>query len=241
MKKARYAQKSKPQLYSEKEMAVIESHISKHYGKFNVVLHEKVSSGIHVDIAVIEPTKKRNFYTLVTMGMGVHRMNVPPELADEGIDRAELMICLPPDWKLPKGCDICKGGESNSADIHMDESWYWPIRWLKILARLPIENNSWLGYGHTIPNGVNAEPFAENTKLGCILLIPPIQFEEDAQVCEMPDASSVGFYQLLPIYADEMGYKLEKGTGALLDKFNSHQGITDLLTLDINRPSALSG
>ena len=31
-------------------------------------------------------------------------------------------MSLPPDWKL--------GQEG--------EEWYWPIRWLKILARLPI-------------------------------------------------------------------------------------------------------
>ena len=38
--------------------------------------------------------------TLVTMGMGAHRMNVPEELAEYKLERAELAIALPPDWKL---------------------------------------------------------------------------------------------------------------------------------------------
>ena len=31
-----------------------------------------------------------------------------------------------------------------------DEKWYWPIRLLKSLARLPIASDTWLGFGHTM-------------------------------------------------------------------------------------------
>ena len=51
-----------------------------------------------------------------------------------------------------------------------DERWYWPIRLLKSLARLPINCDSWLGHGHTVEN---REPFAENTKLCTATLIDP--------------------------------------------------------------------
>ena len=44
--------------------------------------------------------KDRNFYTLVTMGMGAHRMNVPEDLSEYKLQRAELVICLPPYWDL---------------------------------------------------------------------------------------------------------------------------------------------
>ena len=37
---------------------------------------------------------------LVTMGMGARPMNVPEELAEYKLERAELAIALPPDWKL---------------------------------------------------------------------------------------------------------------------------------------------
>lgn len=64
------------------------------------MLHELVSTDIHVDICVVPPSKERDYYTLVTMGMGAHRMNVPAELAEYKLERAELVIALPKDWKL---------------------------------------------------------------------------------------------------------------------------------------------
>ena len=35
-------------------------------------------------------------------------------------------------------------------EIMKDERWYWPIGLLKVLARLPISNDTWLGFGHTM-------------------------------------------------------------------------------------------
>lgn len=61
------------EFYTEKEMELIEKYIEDTYGPFNSVLHEIASPDIHVDICVIEPTPERNYYTLVTMGMGAHR------------------------------------------------------------------------------------------------------------------------------------------------------------------------
>ena len=94
----------------------VEAHINKFFGNYDNVFHELYSPDIHVDICVIKPTPERNYYTLVTMGAGAHRMNVPKEIQNEKLDRAEMMICLPPDWKI---------GDSQ-------EDWYWPLRWLKI-------------------------------------------------------------------------------------------------------------
>ena len=42
-----------------------------------------------------------------------------------------------------------------------DEKWYWPIRLLKSLARLPIASDTWLGFGHTLEH---EEDFAKDTK-----------------------------------------------------------------------------
>ena len=66
-----------PEVYSEEERKAVEEHIKACFGAFETVLHEVVSPDIHVDVCVIPPAKDRNYYTLVTMGMGAHRMNVP--------------------------------------------------------------------------------------------------------------------------------------------------------------------
>lgn len=190
-----------PELYTEEEIEAVEAHIEAYFGKIDSVFHELVSPDIHVDIMVIAPDEHRNYYTLVTCGMGAHRMDVPEALEEEGLDRAELLICLPPDWKLHD----------------TEEAWYWPLRWLKILARLPGEEQGWLGWGHTIPNG---GPFADNTELSGILLLAPVQFEEGAGECILPDGDSLRFYQLMPLYEQEMDYKVANDTESLLELFD---------------------
>jgi len=188
-----------PLLYSNEEMDVIDRHIGKYFGAYKNVFHEIVSPDIHVDIVIIEPTVKRNYYVLVTMGMGAWKMEIPPELKKYRIDRAELLVCLPPDWKL------------DSLD---DEKWYWPLRWLKILARLPAKESTWLGWGHTIPNG---GPFAENTRLSATMLISPGAFSKKSYVCKLPGGDEVNFYQMLPLYDEEIEFKLQNSAEALLD------------------------
>ena len=191
-----------PEVYTEEEMEAVEGHIQQYFGKVENVFHELVSPDIHVDICMVPPTEERDYCTLVTMGMGAHRMNVPEELVEYKLERAELAIALPADWKLDQ-------------ESMKDEKWYWPIRLLKSLARLPIASDTWLGFGHTMDNKEN---FAENTKLCAAILTGPQSTEEGGEVCTLPGGEEVNFYQVIPLYEDELDYKLEHDTDALLNK-----------------------
>ena len=191
-----------PEVYTEEEMEAVEGHIEQYFGKVENVFHELVSPDIHVDICMVPPTEERDYYTLVTMGMGAHRMNVPEELAEYKLERAELAIALPADWKLDQ-------------ESMKDEKWYWPIRLLKSLARLPIASDTWLGFGHTMDN---QEDFAENTKLCAAILTGPQGTQDGSEVCPLPGGEEVNFYQVIPLYEDELDYKLEHDADALLNK-----------------------
>ena len=193
---------SEPEVYSEDEMSAIEQHIQSTFGAFDQVLHELDSPDIHVDICVVPPSERRNYYTLVTMGMGAHRMNVPKELAEYKLERAELAIALPPDWKLDK-------------DSMQEQRWYWPVGLLKVLARLPISNDTWLGFGHTMDK---QSPFAEDTKLTAAILTGPQGVEEGGEGCILPGGEEINFYQVLPLYQEEMEYKLKHDADALLER-----------------------
>ena len=195
-------EKSKPELYTEEEMSAVEKHIKRFFGEFDHVFHELVSPDIHVDICVITPSEERDYYSLVTMGMGAHRMNVPEELAEYRLERAELAIALPPDWKLDE-------------ESMKEEKWYWPIGLLKVLARLPAASDTWLGFGHTMDQ---QSPFAKDTKLCASLLTGPQGVEDGCEVCILPNGETVNFYQVIPLYRDEMEYKLEHGADALIEK-----------------------
>ena len=199
-----------PEVYTEEEMNAVEGHIQQYFGKFENVFHELSSPDIHVDICVVPPSEERDYYTLVTMGMGAHRMNVPEELAEYKLERAELAIALPGNWKL-KHEDL------------KNERWYWPIRLLKTLARLPIASDTWLGFGHTMDN---EDDFAKDTKLCAAMLTGPQDTEDGSEVCILPSGEEVNFYQVIPLYRDELEYKMEHDADALLDKMDGISFVT---------------
>ena len=199
-----------PEAYTEEEMEAVEGHIQQYFGKFENVFHELSSPDIHVDICVVPPSGDRDYYTLVTMGMGAHRMNVPEELAEYKLERAELAIALPGNWKL-KHEDL------------KNERWYWPIRLLKTLARLPIASDTWLGFGHTMDN---EEDFAKDTKLCAAILTGPQDTEDGSEVCILPSGDEVNFYQVIPLYRDELEYKMAHDADALLDKMDGISFVT---------------
>ena len=197
-------ERREPELYTEEEMSAVEQHIENAFGPFENVFHERVSPDIHVDICVVPPSVGRDYYTLVTMGMGAHRMHVPEELAEYKLERAELAIALPPDWKLDE-------------ESLKEERWYWPVGLLKVLARLPITNDTWLGFGHTTDN---QSPYAKDTKLCASLLIGPQDMDmgEVGEICVLPGGEEVNFYQVIPLYREEVEYKLEYGADALIEQ-----------------------
>lgn len=203
-----------PEMYEEEELDALEAHIDKFFGHSDHVFHEIASPDIHVDIFIVEPTAERNYYTLVTSGMGAHRMNVPKELAEYKLERAEIVVYLPADWNISDH----------------EEKNYWPLRWLKILARLPLEEDSWLGWGHSVPNG---KPFAENTQLSSVLLINPENVGEGAAVCQLPNGEEVNFYQMIPLYEEEVNFKIQNGAEALLGKMGEISAVVDIHRLNV--------
>ncbi|UHA72778.1 suppressor of fused domain protein [Paenibacillus sp. 481] len=200
---------------NDETIQLVADHVEKYIGPISNVYHELISDVVHIDIFVVEPTPDRNYYTLVTCGMSELPMTVP-EGAEE-FRFAELMLCLPPDWKM-------------SSEAFNDERNYWPIRWLKTLARLPHEYDSWLYIGHTIPNGDPAEWYAEDTELCGTLLGMPATVQPDFFSCQASADRTIYFYSVIPIYEEEMQFKLNEGIDPLYDKL-SEAGVHELLDL----------
>jgi hypothetical protein len=183
----------------------INAHITRHVGEIETVFHEIISDIVHVDVHVVPPTPERNWYTFVTSGMSERPMTVPPE--SELDEYAELVLCLPPTWPV-----------SEEAFQVNDEQHYWPIRWLKQLARLPHEYETFFCGGHTIPNGDPPEPFHATTKMCCWLILSPVWFDDEFANLKLDDGRNISFLSIIPIYEEEMQMKLNKGTDTLADK-----------------------
>lgn len=202
------------QAYDDDELDAVEGHIKEYFGEFPTVFHEVTSKDIVIDIACIPPSEERNYYTLVTIGMGAHAMNIPEALSFEENCRAELMICLPPDWKL---------GESA-------EEWFWPITLLKDLAKLPINTDSWLGWGHSVDHCGFVAPNAGF--VGSFLMFPE-DAPNSADYCTLPNGDRVNFFEVVPLYREELKFKIQNGTKMLLDKLGHVNHV-----VDVNRPNA---
>ncbi|MBL8877904.1 MAG: suppressor of fused domain protein [Phycisphaerales bacterium] len=207
-----------PALGDSETIEAISEHISKHLGPVKLVFHEIVSDIVHIDVHWVAPRPDRPFHTLVTTGMSDRSMDAPP--GAEGREYAELMAFLPPDWRLGR------------ADLE-DERWYWPVRWLKILARFPHQFDTWLWEWHTVPNGDPPEPFAANTRLSGVMLMTPQNAPPEFAELVIGD-KTIHFFALMPLYAEEMSHKLKHGAETLLPRFRKH-GITDLV--DVDRPN----
>ena len=187
--------KQKMYLYTEEELEKYENFIKEEFGDYEEVIHEIVSPDIHLDIIVIKPTKENNYYKLITMGMGAYKMNVPKELKKYKLERAELALFLPPDWDIKS----------------TKEEDYWPIRQLKSLARVPIQNNTWLGYGHTVSADANNTPYASNTKFCSMLILGALNKNNEVVELKLNDNESINFYQLYPIYREELMFIQQNG------------------------------
>lgn len=191
-------------------------------GRESRVLHEIVSDLIHVDIHVMWPTEKEPFFVVYTTGMSDLPMNLPEELSDrEDLKYAELYMLLPGNWDL---------GEVGANTKDLPHERFWPIQMLKFLARFPHEYKTWLGWGHTIPNGPDYTPICDGLGFGgavldSLSLVPPLTTEEGKEI---------RFYLLIPAYKEEIEFKLKYGMERLSQRFADGKLP---VVLDIHRPN----
>ena len=180
-------------------------HFEKYIGKIDSVFHELISEYVHID---------------VTTGMSDYPMYLPEGLEDPNdYSHAELMVYLPESWPI-------------SDEAFKDDDNYWPVYFLKMIARFPHQYKTWMAEGHTIPNGPDADPIA-NTDFGCILLmLPYLSAPQDFLKLQTKDGTIINFYSILPIYPEEMDLKLEEGVDELLNLFDEYE-ISEVI--DIHR------
>lgn len=181
----------------------ISNHIEAHLGQIELVFHEIVSDTVHIDVNRVGPTDEFPVFRLVTSGMSDLPMSVPPKV--DGPRFVELMITLPGDWKLDE-------------DSLKNEAWYWPIRLIKKLALLPHKYGTWLGRGHTVPNGDPAEPYAHNTKFTGAIILPSVSVADSFHTLTINARKVIHFFAVAPLYEEEMNLKLRSGVNTLLNK-----------------------
>ena len=208
-------------------------HIDRTIGRAPMVFHEIISKDIHLDLHIVPPTNQEPseehplgtyHYTIVTSGLSARPQNVAPKALESVSPFQELMIAVPGDWPGMRA-----DGTFDQGAMEDPRNW-WPLAFLKLVARMPHEYETFLAPGVTIPNGEAAEPFAPNTKLGCVMTFPSMLSPRSNEL-QINDQMTIQFYALWPIYREEMQLKLDKGLGPLIDKLIEAE-MTELVQID---------
>ncbi|MBQ5947772.1 suppressor of fused domain protein [Massilia sp. ST3] len=191
----------------------VAEHIAAHLGAPSMVFHDTVADPVQVDIHVIPAGPQYPFLRLVTSGMSQNAMTTPEGAPPYG----ELMMSLPPDWKLDE-------------EAVKDERWYWPVALLRHLAHYPHQQATWIGLGHTVPNGSPAKPYASGVKFEGAILLPPVSAPEPFHSVSV-DGKDVYFHCVVPLYKEELDLVRRRGFPELLDRFND-KNVTDVVVPD---------
>jgi len=189
--------------HSAEHLEEVEAHVEKHIGKIETVFHELISDLIHLDVLFVPATQERPYHVLITSGVSDEPMKVPEGM--ESFRRVELLIALPKDWPLTQ-------------EAFKQDANYWPVRWLKQIGRLPHQYDTWIGRGHSIPNGDPVEPIA-NTQFVGVMLTPPYWLSPDFFRLTTKDGEIITFYMIVPLYQEEMDLKLKSGAEELEKRF----------------------
>lgn len=192
--------------YSDKEINEYDKYIVQKYGNYEGVFYDNISDDVRVDVIVIPPNKKENYYKLITRGMGSYKMDIPFQVDKKEIERAELVIFLPPNWNI------------NSKD----KKDFWPIEEMLNIAKMPVYYNSWIASGHSIITDKNYRPYAQNTDFCCLLLLEALDTKGHKMELKLNRKDKINFYQLFPLYKEELDYKSNNNVQKLLSLFHSN-------------------
>ncbi len=194
----------------------IKAHVERYVGEVAQVLEMTGDDGRTLSLLHVRTRRPAHHQVIVTSGISNTPMPVPNDMED--FERAELLLALPRDWPV-------------SNDTWRDGDLGWPLRWLEYVGRLPLQFDTWIGWGHSIPNGSPATPIA-NTAFTGVCLAPPYWLDPAFFQLRADSGDTICFYDLVPVYAEEMQLKLDRGFGEL-EKCFEKAGTGFIL--DVNR------
>jgi hypothetical protein len=170
------------------------------FGDAQSIYHEVLPLIPHIDVHTYARSGAQGtVFALVTSGMSDLPMRIPAAAGQEAPRRVELIFyCAEP-----------------------KQEYLETLLWV---ARFPHDQKTWLGFGHTIPNGNPPAPFWGSDILDTLLLMPTIVQRDRALSQELVLAGDpVHFLWVVPLSTPECNLKLREGFDAILDLFGKHR------------------
>ena len=169
-------------------------------GKPLSISHEVFPLVHHIDVYTFRRSQgDKDVYSLVTGGMSDLEMKLPPDADRDFPRRVELIFyCFEPREEY--------------------------ISTLRQLAHFPHATKSWLGHGHTIPNGNPSVPLWGGGELDTLFFLPPIVEKDQTLPLELNlGGEPVHFLWVVPLTTAECNFKLTRGLDAMLSLLEQNQ------------------
>lgn len=172
---------------------------NKLFGKVHDVSTETIPLSPHVEVRTYYRTGANGsrVCSLVTSGM------------------SDLPMSIPAEAKVPRRVELIFYCSEPSGEY---------IDTLRGLAHFPHDQHTWIGTGHTIPNGNPPAPLFGSQILDTALFLPTVVAKDRAIFEQLTlDGDPVHLLWLVPLTTPECELKLKRGTNAILELFEQHQ------------------
>lgn len=189
-------------------MTLLQQALQDRFGEHRV--QEFPTAEGEIPLLIIELELRSKITVVMTNGLSDFKMDVNEKL--KGREYNELYFCLPSYWDW----DALDNPQMN---------WVYP--WIQRIAKHPIEKNTWYAPGHTLPAGKEMNPLSTTMKQNSFLLSDPLLLEEHLKALELPE-KTIYFLAIIPLFKEELDYKIARGTFKFLRKMAS-AGVSEKL------------
>ena len=191
--------------YTPEQLRSFDRHLELNFGPVDQIMAAPSCSNPVIDLIVLapDPLAGRNFYTLLTRGMGSYIAPARNDMERSLPERVELIMFIETAWEAPR----------ISADTGPDT--FWPALSMLRLARMPYATGRRIG-----PDTIfdNEEPLCENSPYeGLLVRSVATSCIPEARIWTMPDLQQVIFLQVVPLMRDEMDHARNDDITSLYD------------------------
>jgi hypothetical protein len=178
--------------------------LEERFGKHRV---RTISNPLHPEQSLIFLYLELQVPVTILMTNGLSGYTMPVLNTWKGREHTELFFCLPTYWDLEE---------------YKDPNFSWTYEWLFKLERFVREKETWFGPGHTIPCGNPPVQISGTMKQEYFIFLDPI-FTSDVMTPIEVNGKTVHFLSIVPLFGDELDYKMGKGTDKIIRKFTQRK------------------
>lgn len=138
---------------------------------------------------------------MMTNGLSEYHMPVTEKW--KGREFNEIYFCLPTYWDME--------------DLE-NPNFNWVYEWIFTLEHFVREKETWFGPGHTIPCGNPPSRISTLMKQEYFLFLDPMFLQQALEPLKV-NGKTIHFLAIVPIFGDELDYKMGKGTHKIVKRF----------------------